>query len=138
MTIEAQTEAELKELQEKVRLAREWAKEHFHADKATEDRIVDEDMNLFPPSFFVEFPAIDTMMVTPSAFGQRSLGLNVMYRLSFKKGGGVVWRPQPPFGHFASFHLQFDNGIAVVEDVSDARRKLITALLGIMAQRSLR
>lgn len=99
MAIEAQTEEELRTLKEIIDFAQEWGRIHFNADQAEDPRIVDENFNFLPPSFFVEFPMPDCMNVTPSILGKKTW-MTFEYRLHFKRYGVVTWEAKNPLtGH---------------------------------------
>lgn len=99
------SDEQIEKLKKKIEYAREWAKKHFNYDGRLETRLVDENMMMFPPSFFVEFPTPDTMKVAPSFMG-RPMGLWILYKLSFRldEFGTPVWnginpmtlQPYPP------------------------------------------
>jgi len=96
MTIEAQTDSELDDIKEKIKLARAWAIKHFNAENAKDSRLIDENMNLVPPSFFVDFPSPDTMRAEPAIMGRRG-GIVFEYRLHFPKRGKLYWQANHPF-----------------------------------------
>jgi hypothetical protein len=84
-----------KKLLAKIKYAQEYAKKYFHADQATATMLLDANMELIPPSFFVEFPDVDTMRCTPSLLGTPA-GLWFYYRLRFNAGGSMTWLGQHP------------------------------------------
>ena len=88
---------DLLELKRKIKYARNWAREHFRADRAGDTRIVDDQLNILPPSFFVEFPSPDTMTVNPSVFGKDSTVLKTEYKLAFYRDGRMSWNGKHPF-----------------------------------------
>ena len=92
--VEANSEGDLDKIKEQIALARSWAWKHFNANNCHETRLVDENLNMLPPSFFVEFPTPDTMRVSPSIMG--TSGLWIYYRLHFKRDGRLVWRGKHP------------------------------------------
>lgn len=90
---------DIKEIKRKIKIAQEYALEHFNAAGATDINLIDIDdngeMHWKRPSFFVDFPDVDRMIVTPSIMGQRSFA-SVEYRLHFRKDGNVVWKGKSP------------------------------------------
>lgn len=90
--IEVTTEEGLKEIRELIDLARRFALKHFNFDGRNETRLVDENLNMFRPSFFVEFPAPDEMLVSPSIMGNPA-SLWIEYRLHFNP---LVWWGKHP------------------------------------------
>jgi hypothetical protein len=94
--MEAKNTQELKEIKEKIKKARAWALKHFNADKAKEGKIINEDLTLAKPSFFVSFPTPDTMIATPSCMGKSSI-ISIDYKLAFNKDGSVSWIGTHPF-----------------------------------------
>ena len=95
MTIEAKTDAELEELKRKIVVARRWARKHFNADNCSDARLVDDDLNLVKPSWFVDFPSPDRMIAEPSIMGRRA-GIAFEYRLHFAVDGGLFWTANNP------------------------------------------
>lgn len=95
MAIEATTKEELAAVKELIRIARVWALKHFRNVEALDNRLVDENLNMLLPSFFVLFPTPDTMKVTPSIMGKPA-GLWVHYRLHFHRAG-LKWIGKHPF-----------------------------------------
>jgi len=97
MKMEAKTQTELDEIKAKINRARKWAWKYFNAEGRNETRFCDENLQMFPPSFFVEFPSPDTMRVTSSIMG-RPAGLWVEYRLQFRPDGTTAWIGEHPLG----------------------------------------
>jgi hypothetical protein len=87
---------DIQELRTKIEEARKWAREHFRHGAASYVGLVDDDFQMLPPSFFVEFPSPDTMIVKPSAMG-RPIGVSIEYRLAFRSNGIMEWRGKHPF-----------------------------------------
>lgn len=90
---------DIKEIKRKIKIAQEYALEHFNASGANDINSIDIDddgeMHWKRPSFFVDFPDVDRMIVTPSIMGQRSV-FSIEYRLYFRKDGNVVWKGKSP------------------------------------------
>lgn len=93
---------DIKEIRRKIKIAREFALDHFNADSAKNTSFFSNEVDSdgFPmmrkPSFFVEFPGPDEMTVTPSIFGKPA-EIKFAYKLYFKKDGNVVWKGKNPF-----------------------------------------
>jgi hypothetical protein len=92
--MEVQTFEEIKELKAKIKKARQWARKHFNSAQCLDERLVDENLN-FIKTFFVEFPDVDTMRVTPGIMGEPMLNGQFWfeYRLSFNPLG---WQGKHP------------------------------------------
>lgn len=74
--------------------AREFARWHFNAEEAEEPLFTvgeNGEMQLKKPSFFVEFPEPDEMIVVPSVVGKKGT-FEIAYRLVFKNDGRLLWR----------------------------------------------
>ena len=84
------------ELWAKIKKARAWALEHFNTDHCEDARLFDDDFNIIPPSFFVEFSDVDRMEVSPSLFGRPST-VWIKYRLHFLGDDRLVWVGKHPF-----------------------------------------
>ena len=93
--IEAKTNAELEEIKRKIERARKWARKHFNATSCNDKRLFDENLQLLPPSAFVDFPGPDRMNVTLSRMGMRSV-IVFEYRLHFAKDGTLFWQTNHP------------------------------------------
>lgn len=83
------------EIVTKIKIARKWARKHFNTNNVN-GALIDKDLNLLPPSFFVTFPDADTMEVSPNVLGKKS-SLTVCYRLAFYDDGRVGWIGRHPF-----------------------------------------
>jgi len=82
------------EIIEQIIKARKWAKVHFNVLNAKEGKLFDPDtLEILPPSFFIEFPDVDRMVVTPSFLGTRSI-ISFEYRLAFNP---LQWEGKHPF-----------------------------------------
>lgn len=90
--IELESELALKVFAISIRRARVWARKHFNADQCLREELIDENLNLLPPSFFVSFPTPDTMTVQPSIMGSPSPSIIISYRLHFSTGGKMTWK----------------------------------------------
>ena len=80
-------ERPLAEIQADIEHAREWALRHFNAD-------TERDTLLDPPTFLVEFPTPDEMVVCPKVYG-RPLGVPFTYRLAWI-GNDLIWVTHNP------------------------------------------
>ena len=60
---------DIQEVGDKIKLARKWARRHFNAEQANDTRLVDDNLN-FIMAFYVIFPDVDIMRVTPSTMGK--------------------------------------------------------------------
>lgn len=92
MSIEAKNKKELRDLAIKIRIARRWAELHFNSDEAGKSSSW---LEATRPSFWVEYPAPDKMVVTPSIFGMKGSSLRILYQLHFnsKDKTFMTWEP---------------------------------------------
>ena len=90
----------IEEIKAQIKLAREWAQKYFNSAQCNDTRFVDDNLE-FIKSFFVEFPDVDRMRVSPSFAGTPSI-LWFEYRLAFKpqlqwEANHPIWGyPLPP------------------------------------------
>ena len=87
---------DIKQLRKDIKLAQEWALKHFNAADATDPRLVDDDLNLLPPRFFVVFPDVNKMIVQPSLMGKPGYP-QFRYTLHIYKSGKITWQAKHPF-----------------------------------------
>jgi len=78
---------DLDQIRMDIHQAREWAKDHFNVHQ-------EEDHILAPPTFVVEFPEPDRMVVWPRLMGQK-LQPGTHYRLAWR-GRMVIWVGKNP------------------------------------------
>lgn len=93
-------EQDPKYILEKINEARAWAKDHFNENDTTLEH--EDDILSFlekKPACFLDFPAPDLMIVSPSIFGRRST-MGIPYRLAFSDDGTMYWVPKGLFTEY--------------------------------------
>ncbi len=86
-TIEAQNDEELEMVRQIIERAHEWALEHFNAAGAETATL------LTPLAYFVEFPALDRMIVSPAMYGKMKMSFEYQLVLSHR---GAYWLGKHP------------------------------------------
>jgi hypothetical protein len=123
---------DLQNIQRKIGQARAYAELYFNADQ-------EEDHLLAPPTFYVEFPDVDRMVVCKRNYGQRMLITTASYRLAFLEDGSVEWRGKLDClpegrGPIGTIRIQFDDGKVVGwDEMVAAAEKRRSRWLEIMA-----
>lgn len=88
-------EKDIQELKKKIEMARSWARNHLNYEAANNTSLIDGNLRMLPPSFFVKFPTPDTMEVSPSIMG-KPIGIWIKYRLAFYDNNRMEWHGKHP------------------------------------------